>query len=106
MRYAKIPNRNGLVSLFRFKYLASKNTFRAGARRRRKMSRGNLDYELRREKLRNSQSARKGLERDEALRRAAGWSLLLVVTVGFIFALGYHPARRVSGRAARAVRDE
>jgi hypothetical protein len=70
------------------------------------MSRGDLDYELRLEAFRDWQSSRRGREREEALHRAGGWSLLLIVTIGFLFALSYHPARRWYMHAAGAVRDE
>ena len=64
-----------------------------------KMSREDLENELRRETLMYRQGERRGRERDEALRRAAGWSLLLIATTGFLFALIYHPVRRPSRRA-------
>ena len=58
------------------------------------MSRGDLDYELRRERLTDRQSRRRGRERDEALHRVAGWSILLIVAASFLYALIYHPVRR------------
>ena len=63
------------------------------------MSRGDFDYELHREGLANEQSMRRGRERDETLRRVAGWSIVLVAFIGFLFALIYHPVRRPPRRS-------